>query len=364
MKVLFIVPYPVGKAPSQRFRIEQFFPILDKANIEYDTVPFIGHTTWDVLYGNGAFLKKVTGIIGGYLRRFKLLFNTGRYDVFVIHREAAPLGPPVFEWVLAKLLRKKYIYDFDDAIWEPKISDANRLAVYIRSFWKTKYLCRWAYINTAGNQFLADYATRSGAKKTVLLPTVVDTVSRYTVPEENKEDKDILTIGWTGSHSTLPYLESLTAVLKKLGETHRFQLYVIADKPPGKELDHKFIKWNAKDEIEQLKSFDIGIMPIFREPFSEGKCGFKMIQYMAMGIPGIADHTGANAAIVDSGVNGYICHTEEEWLTALKELLENKEKRKKMGQLARQKIVASYSLQSQEQLFLDCLRQCQLANKK
>ncbi|RYY71920.1 MAG: glycosyltransferase [Chitinophagaceae bacterium] len=362
MNILFIVPYPLEKAPSQRFRIEQFFPLLDKENIQYTTAPFIDAATWEILYGKGSQLKKVKGILGGYLRRLKLiLFETGKYDVFVIHREAAPLGPPIFEWILAKILKKKYIFDYDDAIWMPKISSANRFAIYLRCFWKTKFLCRWAYINTPGNHFLEDYAKRSGAKKTILLPTVVDAEVRYR-PATHKKPNEVLKIGWTGSHSTLEYLETIKNVLLELKKTHDFKLYVIADVPPSKELEHEFIPWNATSEIEQLKLFDIGIMPLLKESFGEGKCGFKLIQYMAVGIPGIASYTRANAHIVDHAVNGYICNTDEEWLATLKGLIEDKNKRDEMGRLAREKVVTFYSLKSQEHVFLDALRQCQAAN--
>lgn len=90
----------------------------------------------------------------GFLQRLKLVFfESKNYEVIFIHREASPLGPPVFEWILAKLLKRKFIYDYDDAIWEPSISAANRAAFFAKAFWKIKYICKWAFINSAGNNF-------------------------------------------------------------------------------------------------------------------------------------------------------------------------------------------------------------------
>ncbi|RYY46047.1 MAG: glycosyltransferase [Chitinophagaceae bacterium] len=127
-------------------------------------------------------------------------------------------------------------------------------------------------------------------------------------------------------------------------------------------MKHEFIPWTAATEIEELKLFDIGIMPLLPDPFSEGKCGFKLIQYMAVAVPGVASPTGANEDIVDNEINGFICKSEEEWLSALKYLIENAAARKRMGSLSRQKIIDHYSIKSQEKQFLENLWECYKAN--
>jgi len=292
----------------------------------------------------------------GFLRRLKLVFfESKNYEVIFIHREASPLGPPVFEWILAKLLKRKFIYDYDDAIWEPSISAANRAAFFAKAFWKIKYICKWAFINSAGNNFLENYAKQSGARQSLFLPTVVDAVNRY-VPAKAKNNNIPPVIGWTGSHSTIMYLQSCIEILKELKQLHEFALVVISDKKPELDIDFVFVPWNTQTEIESLQHFDIGIMPLVKDRWSEGKCGFKIIQYMATGIPAVASPTGANTSIIDNGINGFICNSKEEWIRSLSMLLNDKAKREEMGFLARNKIEVHYSLQSREGAFLQMLK--------
>lgn len=360
--ILFIVPYPKASAPSQRFRVEQYFSLLDREGINYKLAPFVNTETYKLLYKQGFAVKKIFKIVAGFLKRIKLvLVDCKKYDVIFIHREAAPLGPPFFEWMLAKLLKRKYIFDFDDAIWEPSITASNKLAFYFKAFWKIKYICKWAWINSAGNHFLENFAQQSGARETLFLPTVVDAVNKY-VPAVNKLQNHPPVIGWTGSHSTIMYLQSSLEVLKELQQSHAFQLMVISDKKPELGMKFIYVPWNEKSEIESLQKFDIGIMPLVKDKWSEGKCGFKIIQYMAAGIPAVASPTGANEHIIDNGINGFICQSKDEWMSRLGLLLNDKVKREEMGLQARKKIEEQYSLQSREAAFLQMLKDCSRKN--
>nr|MCU0355504.1 hypothetical protein [Cytophagales bacterium] len=116
--------------------------------------PFLDNATWKILYRPGHTGRKVRGIAKGFLRRLLLLFVVPRYDIVFIHREAAPLGPPVFEWIIAKILRKRIVFDFDDAIWLPNTSENNRLAARLKWHQKTASICRWAWKISAGNKYL------------------------------------------------------------------------------------------------------------------------------------------------------------------------------------------------------------------
>jgi hypothetical protein len=126
MRILFVAPYPIGLAASQRFRFEQYFSYLDEKKVEYETASFLSKRVWDVLYAKGHFFKKVFFLFLGYFRRYALLFKVHRFDYIFIHREIVPFGPPILEFVLAKVFRKKIIYDFDDAIWIKNTSESNR----------------------------------------------------------------------------------------------------------------------------------------------------------------------------------------------------------------------------------------------
>lgn len=353
--ILFLVPYPERRAPSQRFRVELFEPYLAEAGIPYTISPFLDAPTWDVLYKEGNSGKKIAGILKGYLRRIKnALWDVRKYSHVFIHREAAPLGPPIFEWIIARLWRKKVIYDFDDAIWIPNTSSQNKIASLLKANWKVKHICRWSATVTAGNEYLAAFAAKHNNNVT-LLPTCVDVEQGHSKIKEHRTDSII--IGWTGSHSTLPFLDALVPVLKELHSEMNFTLLVIADKKPDYDIPAlMYIPWREDTEIEDLLHTDIGIMPLTPDAWSEGKCGFKLIQYLALGIPAVASPVGVNRQIIEPGVNGYLAATPAEWKTYLLQLMKDTEVRKKMGAAGRQKMVSAYSTQSMKERFLGLFR--------
>ena len=350
-RILFVVPYPLHKAPSQRFRVELYEPVLNEAGVEYHIAPFMDENTWNIIYKKGSLIKKTIGIVISYFKRLLLLLSVAKYHYIFIHRESMPLGPPIFEWICAKLLRKKIIYDFDDAIWIPNTSAENKLAGWFKAFWKVKYICKWAYKIAAGNDFLCEYA-RKYNDNVVLLPTCVDTQNGHGKTKEYVDNKKPI-VGWTGSHSTLFYLDEITPIIAELQKEMEFDFWVIADKKPELELlNWTFIKWNETTEQDDLLNIDIGIMPLKRDAWSEGKCGFKLIQYLASGIPAIADPIGVNSIIIEDGVNGFLCDNKEEWKEKLKLLLTDPSMRKSFGKNGRMRIEENYSVQSQKETFL------------
>jgi glycosyltransferase involved in cell wall biosynthesis len=160
-------------------------------------------------------------------------------------------------------------------------------------------------------------------------------------------------VGWTGSHSTLFYLTGIIPVIKELQQKHDFTFLVIADKKPNLKLsDWTYVKWNESNETDDLLKMDIGIMPLRRDAWSEGKCGFKLIQYLSCGIPALADPVGVNNEIIQDGTNGFLCHDNEAWQENLTLLLRDSQLRAKLGTNGRQFIVNSYSIQAQKATFL------------
>jgi glycosyltransferase involved in cell wall biosynthesis len=351
-RVLFLLPYPVRRAPSQRFRIELFLPTLQKAGFHYHIQTFLDEATWKILYKKGSSHRKAWGVLKGFGRRLKaILFDVPRYDYVFIHREAAPLGPPFFEWVITKIWRKKLIYDFDDAIWIPNTSQENKLVGWFKAFWKIQYICSWAYKVVGGNDYLCSYA-RQYNKNVVLIPTCVDTEGGHNRLKDQRTDKVV--IGWTGSHSTMSFLEPLVPVLKKIVREQDVELVIISNKAPAFSIPGlQFLPWQEATEIEDLLQLHIGIMPLEADPWCEGKCGFKLIQYLALGIPAVASPVGVNQYIIEEGVNGYLCSTSKEWEKALTVLVKEEQKRVVMGAAGRKKIEEHYSLQAQAGLFLD-----------
>lgn len=349
-RIAFIVQLPKGVSPGQRFRFELWEPTLHQHKIHVDTFPFLDAKTHKVIYKPGHTLKKITGVVSGFFRRLFLLPRLLQYDYIMLQREFAPVGPPIFEWICAKVLNRKIIYDFDDAIWIQNTSGENKLANWFKAFWKIKHSIKWSYKVVPGNDYLANYA-RKYNDKVVLIPTCVDTAHVHNKIKQHHDGK--LIVGWTGSHSTLKYLDDLIPAIKALQEEMDFTFLVIADKNPELDLkDWEFVKWNAATEIDDLLKMDIGVMPLTPDEWSEGKCGFKLIQYLSLGIPALASPVGVNKVIIEQGVNGYLCENTEEWKKHLKELLANTSLRTEMGAAGRRKVVNHYSIQSQTEKYL------------
>ncbi|GAB3288163.1 glycosyltransferase family 4 protein [Hymenobacter tenuis] len=343
MKILFVVPYPAGKAPSQRFRFEQYLPLLTEVGHTWHLASFIDLTTWNILYKSGHTLAKAFGILMGFLRRFVLLFSVPQYDYVFIHREASPIGPPIFEWVIVKLLKKKIIYDFDDAIWLPNTSHANKIVAGVKWHHKVGDICSWAYKVSCGNEYLAAYA-RQFNSRVVVNPTTIDTVNLHN-KVRNQLTPDRLVIGWTGTHSTLKYIEQVVPVLSKLEQEFDFEFRVISNQPPSLQLKSLvYVPWKKETEIADLLQFHVGLMPLEDDIWAKGKCAFKALQYMALGEPALVSPVGMNTEVVQDGYNGYVCTNAGDWENALKKLLQEPRLRDELGKNARHTIEKHYSV--------------------
>jgi len=351
MKIIILSPYPPFVSPSQRFRFEHYLPDLAEKGIKYDYYSFVNLRIWHLIFRKGNNFEKGIGICWGFIKRFFLLFKIVGYDFVYIHREAAPIGPPFFEFVIAKILRKKIIYDFDDAIWVKISSSANPGASLIKCSWKVKYICKWSYITTVGNQYLADFAGKY-CKKVVIIPTVVDTEEVHN-KLKNQSDQP-LTIGWTGTFTNFYNLEKIINPVRKLQQKYNCSFLIIADKDPlFSQMQYQFIKWNKATEIEDLIKLNIGVMPLNNTEVELGKCGFKAIQYLSLGIPAVVSPVGANCAVVEDVVSGFWAETEEAWYNKLELLITDTNKRISMGKAARVHIIKNYSVTATKELFLN-----------
>ncbi|MDF7810205.1 glycosyltransferase family 4 protein [Hymenobacter sp. YC55] len=354
MRILFIVPYPPGKAPSQRFRFEQYLDILTQAGHSYRLAPFLSDSTWAILYKPQHTLAKVLGILMGFVRRAGLLFTVPAYDYVFIHREAAPIGPPVIEWIIAKVLRKKIVYDFDDAIWMK--DPAGEQTFISRLKWQQKVgkICRWAYKVSCGNAYLRDYAQQFNAH-CIINPTTLDTEHLHNrIRDQYNSTRSV--IGWTGTHTTLRHLDLVWPVLERLEqEGYDFEFRVISNQPPDyvglRAL--AFIPWRKDTEIEDLSQFHVGLMPLVDDPWARGKCAFKALQYMSLGMPALVSPVGMNTEVVQNGYNGFVCNKLEQWYEALRRLLVDQKLRATQGTAARRTIVERYSVASNKHNFIN-----------
>jgi glycosyltransferase involved in cell wall biosynthesis len=348
-KIFFLVPAPPGISPGQRFRFEQYIQFMDDKGWLFTISPFYSLAGWNMLYVPGRTFLKLLIVCRGFLKRMADVFRVIPYDYVYIFREVTPVGPPVFEWIIAKIIRKKIIYDFDDAIWIPVTSQYNTAAGYFKWFGKIASICKWSWKISVGNDYLAAFAAKYN-KQVIVIPTVVDTQKVHNLVQDQHTSRPA--IGWTGTFSTLKYLDIVMPVLKDLQNEFDFTFVVIADRDPQLPLrNYRFIRWQRETEAQDILAMHIGLMPLYDDELSKGKCGFKAIQYMALGIPAVVSPVGVNSVIVDEGTSGFLCTNMDEWKSRLSLLLSNENLRKELGIKAKEKIENFYSANATKEMF-------------
>ncbi len=340
MRVLAVVPSTYDTSPGQRFRIEQWEPILREGGVEITYAPFETPELRSVLYQGGQVLKKVSAVTRNMMLRRTEFAKLDGYDLVYIFREAAILGPPWFERKIARS-GVPYIFDFDDAVFVSYKSPSNGYLSYLKFPGKTAEICRLATHIMAGNQYLADYAGTYNDNVTIV-PTTIDT-DKYKFIEPAK-GPETMTIGWSGSFSTVQHLDTIRDALRELAKDERFRLRVIGTAAydlPG--VDVEAIPWRSETEIEDLAKIEIGLMPLPDENWSRGKCGLKGLQYMALGIPAICSPVGVNSTIISDGENGFLASSQTEWVEKIRLLLNSPKLRRKIGRAGRDTVEQDYS---------------------
>ena len=352
-RLLYIAPHRPERSPGQRFRFEQFMQFLESEGFEI-TYSFLLNE-WDdrKFYKRGNYLLKCWIALKCVIIRLFDVLRASRFDYIIVYREAHFWGWAIFETLLSKS-RAALLFDFDDAIWLNDISESNKNLSWLKSSAKTAKIAQLANVVMVGNSFLADYARQSN-QNVMIVPTVIDTtLYKY----RGAVDSTPVTIGWIGSTTTLKHFQNaipaLTAIKKKYGNKVNFKVIVDVDYSVD-ELELKSTKWNKDTELEELNKVDIGIMPLPDDKWSCGKCGFKGIQYMALGIATVMSPVGVNTDIIEHGVNGFLASTDSEWIDCLSQLVESVELRRRLGEAARKTIDERYSVRSQESNLLNAI---------
>ncbi|MBK6799468.1 MAG: glycosyltransferase family 4 protein [Acidobacteria bacterium] len=344
MRVLFLTPNPI-EAAGTRYRVNQFLPYLNQHGITGDVIPFLSSDDFKLIYNSGRFIEKSTRLTFAVLRRLRWAIAAGRYDAVFISREAMLFGPPVIEWLIARVMRKPIVFDFDDAIFEPYISPTyGRFATWLKYPKKSDRIMSMSTQIIAGNEYLANYARRWNQNVHVI-PTVVDT-EQYRRPSRLKDMKNVPVIGWIGTHSTAQYLAQIFPALENLAKRHRFKFRVIGAgseiQIPGVDVENR--PWRLETEIADFHDLDIGVYPIREDRWSIGKCAFKAIQYMAAGVPSVSSPVGMTREVVQDGVNGLLADSAEEWEVALENLLTDDNLRERLAAAGSMTIEECYSL--------------------
>jgi glycosyltransferase involved in cell wall biosynthesis len=352
MRLLVLTPNP-SSAASTRYRLEQYFPFLRAVGITPILRPFLDEAGFSVLYRRGSPLAKLSAAARALAGRLAdLVLATGARAVLV-HREAALVGPPILEWLLARFEKRPLIFDLDDAIWVPYASPTYGalLSRLLKAPGKTHFTLAAAARVIAGNHYVADYARRFNGH-TDVIPTVVDTNEFTPAPRANATP----VLGWIGTHSSLQYLRAIVPALQELAQRRRFLVRVVGAQLEAPGVTVENLPWEQAREVRDFQSLDIGLYPLVEDAWSLGKSGFKAVQYMACAVPVVASPVGVTRDIIREGENGFLARTPAEWLAHLSALLDDAALRRRLGERGRADAVAQWSLATYAPRFVELVR--------
>jgi len=349
-RILFIAAHRPDRSPGQRYRFEQFEPYWNAHGYQTESAWLIDEADDALFYAPGRVLDKARIFAKSWKRRLGHVRRASHYDLIFLQREAFMTGSLRFERGF-KRSGKPIVYDFDDAIWNLDVSQANRRLGWLKDPGKTAHIIGMADAVIAGNEYLAAYARQHNPDVTVI-PTTVDT-DVYVPRPHVKGDRFV--IGWIGSHTSMTHLYKAEPILRAIVRDHgeRVVFRVVSDVPfdlPGIPVEN--VRWTSAGEAEAIAGFDCGIMPMPDDEWSKGKCGFKGIQYMAMGKPAILSPVGVNNSIVQHHVNGFLANGPGEWSACIGSLMEDDDLCRRLGDAARLTVEQHYSVIAWRDVYL------------
>jgi glycosyltransferase involved in cell wall biosynthesis len=344
------------KGPSSRVRHYNYLPALERAGIRVTSAPFLNDEYLERFYRGER--RSLQLLVKAYWRRLRQISTARQYDLIWIEKEALP-------WLPAALERpffggRPLVIDFDDP-WHLRYATHGNALVRAVLGHKLETVAARATAVTAGSPGLADWARSARASRVIELPPAVD-IARYPMlpPPDGP-----FTIGWIGTPRNEPYLALLAEPLRLLHATCGARLRVIGGSGrlsiPGVGIDH--VPWREDSEAVELATCDVGVMPLLDGAWERGKCGYKLIQYMAAGRPAVASAVGASNSIIVPGKTGFLASSAREWIGALEGLAADRERARIMGLAARQRAEAMYSLQVSAAKLVEVLRDAVAATR-
>lgn len=338
MRLLALTKYG-DQAASTRQRFLQYRNHLAEAGLALHTAPLLDNSYLEVTFAGrrASHLRLVAYLV----RRARALLGQSHSDLIWIQKELFPFLPGFFERaVLSQDI--PVVVDYDDAIFHQYDQHRSPLVRTLLGR-KLEPLLRRANLAVCGNSYLEAYAGKF-CRQTAVIPTVLDTA--VYLPRASQGPEQRLTVGWIGSPSTWTYVEPIVPLLQSLAEELDLLIRVVGAGPNAPQLHRfEFLDWSETEEINMIQGMDIGIMPLPNEPWARGKCGYKLVQYMACGLPVVASPVGVNAEIVDDGINGFLARTDRDWIAAIRRLALEASLRRTMGTHGRAKIERCYSIQ-------------------
>lgn len=331
MKKIYIFPKYSAKGASSRYRIYSYLRYYDAAGFKYSVNPLFGDAYLNYKYQHRSVFSPlfILKVLNAYIHRFLKVLFVPQNSIVYIGAELLPYVPLVLEKYL-KFRNVPIIIEYDDAIFHNYDQNKNELVRKMLSG-KTPQVIKCASLVICGSRYLKEYALNWN-HNVIQIPTCVDSDKYLNKHEDN--DTDSFVVGWIGSPSTSKELSLISTVLIDLQDKYKIKINLIGfDKSKEnllKGLKYNIIEWSSDSEIKELNNFTIGVMPLFDTPFNRGKCAFKLVQYMMMGIPTVSTPLQSNIDI-DGGCGNLFASTRSEWFGAIEKLLVNKELRNEIG---------------------------------
>lgn len=353
LKILALATYPERSAAT-RFRLTQLLPYMRESGWEVRFDPFVDEAFFDGFYQRGGRLHKGRYLATRSIRRLLSSIRAGDVDAVFIQRASALIGPPYSEFILGALKGLPIIFDFDDAIWHLDLPRSHHpvAAKLLKAPEKCWYTMRASSLVIAGSSYLGERA-REVNDNVLVVPTTVDADIWVPLPgrlhgEFHGADRPV--IGWVGSHTTAHQLELVEPALQRLrSEGRDFELRVVGadedfDLP---RVEVKSRPWRLEREIRDFQEIDIGLAPMHSEPVYQGKCGFKQLQYMAVGVPFVSSWVGGAKDFVVDGENGLVANDPDDWYRHLRALLDSHELRARLARGGRAQVESRYCIAHQ-----------------
>ena len=353
-RVLFVATYPADLAPGQRYRFEQYFPAIRAAEGEATLSPFYSSSAYQIMHGSGSLFLKIALTLWGFVRRIRDVLRAPLYDVVFVYREASPVNLYPLEATLMAVARYS-LYDFDDSIWIQDTSEANRAFRFLKSGSKVPKIIAKADRTLVANPYLERYAEEAGGKVHIM-PTTID-AAMYDAQIVYRTGAE-LTVGWTGSTTTLKYLVDLMPVLERVFDQVPFKLRVVggSEMPLDTKIPVELVRWSSEREVDDLLPMDVGINPMPVAPWTRGKSALKVMQYMALGIPSICVRYDFSEVFIRSGENGLLAADDDDWEQALLRLVTDDHLRERLGRAGRETIHSDFTNTVHADRFMKHLR--------
>lgn len=355
-RILILCPSPKGTAATQRLKYEQYLDQLQQEGYSFTISSFQSQRFWKIIYQPGRTAEKIAWTIAGYFKRTCDLFRIPFYDGIFVNLWVTPIGLPIFER-LVLLLNRNVIYDIDDMIFlDQKKSGKENFIQRLKGKKKPLVLMKKAGFVIVCTPSLESIALDLNKYKRVIdISSTLDT-DRF-LPVPCYKNKDTTVLGWTGTHSTIPFLHLLTPVLQKVSQHRKIKLLVIADRPYQMEsIETEFIKWTSENEVTDLHKMDIGLYPIPMNEWSLGKSSLKALTYMSVALPVVTPSYGTNFRVIEDGVDGILVKNEQEWVDSIIGLIDDADKRKRIGLAGRKKVEEKFSIKANYSKYLQVFK--------